>query len=709
MRRRGRWILINCIKINAIFLITILPVYSIQAKTPSNKENEKDLLVTAASYRNQSVDLTPFGKTPMVDTPYSVDVVPIALAKNQQLISIREVFRLLPSVQGENIRPQTRGMQAGVVQNTFIDGLNIAATTDYPVEQFEKISVLNGVSGALFGPTSPAGTFNYSFKRPTENNFRQINLQYLSKNTWSGHLDFGGFFDRHKKFGYRLNLLEQDGQYFIKNSQLKRQLASLGFDIHFSPDTVLETNISGYHYVNMGLPGTFALASQVNFPTAPNPKREGYGQSYSGDNNKTFIVGGLLRHEFNSHWHLKAGILHESNDRASTALNNTLINNAGDYKSTAALTTYSLDRLLSNNITLNGSFNSGLIHHGITVGTSGFSWNRFTPYQSGPVTLGSASINHPLLFSKPIFPNFSYRYRSVHTIQQSITFGDKIDFTRHWALQVVASQSWIKASNYNKKGIVTQRYHASGISPVASLLYKPQDNMTAYFTYSNSLQQGDNAPVGTINAGQSLAPYRSTQWEVGYKVSLAKIDLRASFFQIKRPYPYIGSDNIFALHGNQRNRGFELMANGSVTKNMTIFGGIALLDPELHHTGSSLTNNKKVMGLSPVVLNALLEYHLPTLPSVVFTADVNYANRKPGNYSNTDYVSGYTVANLGIRYSRNVMDTRMTWRLIVNNISDAHYWANITPSSQNGYNSTGSGTATLGAPRSVRASMQVDL
>ena len=53
------------------------------------------------------------------------------------------------------------------MQNTLIDGMNIAATTDYPVEQFDRIEVLNGLAGAIFGPASPAGTFNYVLKRPT--------------------------------------------------------------------------------------------------------------------------------------------------------------------------------------------------------------------------------------------------------------------------------------------------------------------------------------------------------------------------------------------------------------------------------------------------------------------------------------------------------------------------------------------------------------
>src|SRR4051812_4977092 len=68
-------------------------------------------------YRTEDVQVGPLADRALVDTPYSVDVVPVNLSVNQQLKSVREVFRYLPSVQGENIRPQTRGLQAGVVQN----------------------------------------------------------------------------------------------------------------------------------------------------------------------------------------------------------------------------------------------------------------------------------------------------------------------------------------------------------------------------------------------------------------------------------------------------------------------------------------------------------------------------------------------------------------------------------------------------------------
>jgi len=51
------------------------------------------------------------------------------------------------------------------------------------------------------------------------------------------------------------------------------------------------------------------------------------------------------------------------------------------------------------------------------------------------------------------------------------------------------------------------------------VIYKPIQSVTTYFTYADSLQQGDTAPTtsGVTNSGQALPPYRTTEYELGAK------------------------------------------------------------------------------------------------------------------------------------------------------------------------------------------------
>lgn len=668
-----------------------------------------DVTASAANYQASTVSMGPLGTRAPLDTPYSIDAITNDLSRNQQLQSVREAFRFLPSVQGENIRPQSRGLQAGVVQNTRIDGLNIAATTDYPIEQFEQIEVLNGLAGALYGPASPAGTFNFVLKRPTAEPLREIDVRYSSRGAATEHMDFGGRFGPDERYGYRLNLLNQNGGNYVDRSRLKRQLASLGFDVHFSPSTVLENDASFYRYHTTGFPGTFAVASKVVFPSAPDPTRVGYGQPYAGDNNVTRILSSRLKHDFSPDWVFTAGVLRETNDRKSTVPTDTLTNNSGAYTATAANTTFSFDAILSNALALNGHVDTGSITHDLVLANNGFYWTRYTPLKRGPVTLGSATLAHPVIFAEPAFPAFSNRYKSMNTTQQSITLGDTIGFSDQWSTLLAASQSWINGHNYNLAGATTASYHATGISPTASIMYKPAANAMAYITYADSLQQGDVAPAGSANAGQSTSPYRSRQWEFGYKVNLTAINLAAALFRIERPYAFVGADNVFGTQGKQVNRGIELGASGSVGRAMTVFAGISLLDPRLKDTGAASTSGKQILGLSRVVYNVLAEYHVRSVPSLTFSANVNHATRRPGDFANTQFVDGYTVVDLGARYELRVHGKPVTLRLDADNVFGTNYWANITPAGQNGYNAIGSATGTLGAPRTVRASIQLDL
>jgi iron complex outermembrane receptor protein len=664
------------------------------------------------SYRSDAATVGPLGERPLLDTPYSLDVVPAELGRNQQLKSIRELFRYLPSVQGENIRPQTRGLQAGVVQNTRIDGLNIAATTDYAVEQFDRIEVLNGLAGAIYGPANPAGTFNYVLKRPTLDPVRRFSVGYASRTSRLASVDVGDFLGESvgdsKRFGYRVNLLSDRGEGYVDRSRLERTLESLALDVNATGSTHLQLNASRYHYVGNGFPGTFALASNVRFPDPPDPKRVGYGQPFGGDDNVTKTFSTRLVQDLGANWHVSAGLLQQDSDRASTVPTNTLTSNAGAYRTTAATTTFSLDRIVSNTLAINGRVEAGGLTHDIVVSNTGFNWVRFTPNQTGAITLGTASLDNPVIFAEPVFPDFKSRFKALTTKQQSVTAGDTVSIGDQWSAGLFASQSWIRVRNTNKAGATTRRYDDDGISTNATVAYKPAGNMTIYGSYADSLQQGDIAPAGSANVGTALAPYRSKQWELGYKMGLSRLNFTADVFHVWRPYAVVGTDNVFRESGDQVNNGLELTLNGDVAEGLTVFTGVTYLDPTVSHTGVAATDGKRILGLSKVVGSVLVDYRIPAVPGLAVNLHVAHAGNRPGDNADSYRVDGFTTTDLSARYVMQMWGTVATWNVAVANLTDERYWANITPTGQNGYSGAGNGTGTIGAPRTVRASLQVE-
>ena len=660
------------------------------------------------NYRTKEFAVGPLAARSVVDTPYSLDVVPGDLAQNQQLKSVREVFQYLPSVQGENIRPQTRGMQAGVVQNTRIDGMNMASTTDYPVEQFDRIEVVNGLAGAIYGPANPAGTFNYVSKRPTPDAYRSLTLGRTTRGSLLANADVSDSLGEKRRFGYRLEVLADRGEGYVELSRLERTLVSLALDVAITADTRLDFDGSRYHYVDKGLPGTFALANGARFPSAPDPTTVGLGQPYAGDDNVTKTFDGRLRHDFNAAWHLSVGVLQQDSDRASTVPTNTLTDNAGGYTTTAATTTYSLDRIGSNTVALQGHVDAGFITHDVMLSNTGFNWNRFTPYRTGAVLLGSSNLADPALFSEPQFPDFEHRYKSLGTREQSVTLGDTVGLGGNWSLGLIASQSWIDVSNYGSAGAVTSRYDANGVSQNETLSYEPVANISIYGSYADSLQQGDIAPAGSANVGMGLAPYRAKQYELGLKWAMGSVNMATDAFRIRRPYAVVGANNVFDTQGGQTNDGVEVSANGTLGDTLALFGGLTYLDPRVTHTGAAATEDKQILGLSKVVTSVLLDYRIADVPGLAFNLHGRYASARFGDNANTFQVAGFTLVDVGARYSNRLWGLVTTWNLAVDNLANRRYWANITPSGQNGYTGAGNGTGTLGTPRLLRASLQME-
>ncbi len=190
------------------------------------------------AYRVDKVEAGgPLGATPILDIPYSVNVISRQLIDDTQSRNFKEVAKYLPLVsfqemQGpEVLRPETRGMQGSNMQNDRKDGMGIAVTTPSALEEYEQVEALTGVGGALYGPANPSGMFNFDTKRPTETPFREIELGYEGASVGTIHTDLGGRFGKNEMFGYRSNLLLADGSGYVTGSQLRRQLAAGAGDI----------------------------------------------------------------------------------------------------------------------------------------------------------------------------------------------------------------------------------------------------------------------------------------------------------------------------------------------------------------------------------------------------------------------------------------------------------------------------------------------
>lgn len=697
--------------------------YADDAPPPAPTDQASQHIVISApreqpdTYRAPKVDsLGPLGTTSVLDTPYTVGILTHDMIENSQAVDFKDVSKYLPLVayqeqQGPDIlRPQTRGLQGGNFQNTKMDGMTMFITVATAMEQFQQIEVVNGLSASLYGPANPSGMFNFISKRPTAYDLREITASYNSDGIATGKLDLGGRIDSNGIFSYRLNALYGAGNGYVDHSYQKRALADLGLDMRPWDHGVLELNYSSYSLDDTGFPGWFTYSEKLLLPPAPDPTRVGYGQSYAGVDLTTHIATARIKQDFGSDWHLVAGILSQDASRDINTPVNNLTSASGNYTSSFANGFAPRFVITSDTAYLDHSFELGGVGQDVTLGTAGYkarSFSVLTPATPASVLLGNASVAAPVIFPEPPAgpPATLANYDSSDAYQQGVNLGDTLRFTERWLARLGVSQDWFHTDNYNSKRVLTTEYSDHGLSPTASLLFKPAADMTTYFTWASSLQAGDLAPAGTVNAGQSLAPYRSTEYELGYKLSLAKIELGADVFRIKRPFANINTaDNVFEISGQQINKGLELTAIGEIAGGLTLFGGVTLLDARLENTPLPTTNDKLYVGAPKVKGNMLFEYQVPGVAGLIATFDYQFSTDRAGNDTNSFYVAGYNLFDIGARYRWN----NLTLRLAVDNVTDRFYWSTVAPSNLTGAN-TGSLIGHLGAPRTVLASVSLAL
>ena len=649
------------------------------------------------------------GKRELINTPFSVQTMSAPLINQQQLKSVKDVFRYMPSVQGDGVRPQSRGMQGSVVQNSMIDGLNVVSTTEYPAEQFQQIEVLNGMAGALYGPANPAGMFNFVSKRPTDTPLHRMTVGAGTGSGGLASMDFSGPLDDQDRIKYRLNLLDEDGRGYTAGSTKRRRYAGLGLDFQVTDQTVVETNFSYYNYYDRGLPANFALAKGTQFPHAINPTDGKYGQTYAGNKDKTTTASVHIKHDFDGNWLLDVGVLRQIADRESTTITNTLTDNKGNYTSTTANSAASRFTINSYMANLTGHVDTGWLQHDLAMGVRGFVWKNYNPVDGATTTVGHASLSNPVHFAKPDYPDFTDRYHSASTTQHAFLLSDILTFNPQWSLLLSGSENLFTVSNYGKAGHRTSDSKDNGASGAASLMYKPVDNVTLYTTWADSLQQGDTAPAGASNVGQVLSPYRSHQVEIGAKYApVQDLLLSAALFQAKRPFAYTTESGEFKEDGTQKNHGVELMADGHVTPNLRLFGGVTWLDAKLHDTASENADGKRIVGLPRYTANMLAVYTLPQLPDVDVDTNVHYVGRRATDNANDSWVGSYTTVDVGGGYHTKMFGSATTFRLDITNLTNRHYWTNIVPGALTGYSGAGYASAQAGAPRQAQVSMQID-
>ena len=680
-----------------------------------------EVVVTASSaadgsaadgYRAKTAEVGPLGSMSLQDTPFSIHVVSSELIGNLQASSASEALRYSPTIQPAlaSNRSSDYFMIRGFVSslnsnNTAIDGMRTYALM-VPIEDKERIEIMDGPDSFLYGVTSPGGMVNYILKRPTSAPLATVTVGDYGGSEFYTRGDFGGPLDKKGNVSYRFNALYVgDGSMAIPDQTHERLLLSGALDWKLTPGTVLSFDAS---YFNRDLEdpqaifliGTPAKVKGVQYPgvthvpDAPDASKN-YGAPYCYTKDSYWQLGAELNSRINETFTVRAAFRYNEAENQSPNLRNQFLDNEGHFNEQMYVKGVNQTLVAQGYLFLDSTFKTGPVAHKFTVGYAQDHVENLNVFPKQNLTYTTSGFISDL--SNPTYAPFSsfsnvvissgppYRTTAV-TNYSNVLFGDQIEITRQWGLLLgvtvatVENQNWDLVTGKSLPGV-----NKTAPTPCVALTYKPIPTVTLYGSFIQSLQNAGTVAYGKgyINEGEALAPYLANQEEIGVKTNLGQMFLTAALFRIDKDAYTVTSGNRYTEGGTEVHQGVEVTAMGKVTRDWTVCGGFTLLnatidDQKINKAGTSLAG-KTPDGVPQQVAKLYTEYAIPLVPGLSLTGGVSYVgweyvDNTPNKNMNKMSIPAVVTGEVGCRYKTRVQNHDLTLRFNVLNVSGENYW-----------------------------------
>lgn len=618
------------------------------------------------------------GSRSLLETPFSVTSITAADLADKQVNKLGDLFYNEASVSDNSGGYSAwasyitiRGLPADW-QNSFrIDGkpfLGYGITLPY--DHFERVDLLKGSAGFMYGFGSPGGVLNYVTKKPTDTPVRSVSVGYTSNSILSEHIDLGGRFGNDNMFGYRLNVTHDQGQTF-NDGHLRRNSASLALDGRLTRDLTWDFQAIWQNsnstdqtpsFVTSSLSGS-ALPSVVS---GSDKTLAGPGQHL--DTNFQFYQTGLT-YRLNADWKANLSYSHSTAKRfrnEDIAMLSDAAGNYADWRSDSR-EGHTFDQWQA---MLEGNARTGGIDHQLVLGAS---WQKqVNDYSISSVyqQIGSGNLYVPN--TNAYYSSTGLQtYHNAIISQQAIFASDTLNFSERWSLLAGGRYNQFKQDNFTTAGALSSRYDKSALTPTVALMFKPERNTTLYTSYVESLEQGGVPGVTNTNYGSQLKPLKSKQYEVGAKTDQQNWSATAALFRIERASEYT-LNGALVQDGQSNYQGLELGAAYRPTARWLVAGSLMLLDAK--YDQGNTYNGNRVAGAPRNMATARVSYLVPQVAGLKLSADAKFTGSTMVRAANDIELASYTLFNLGASYTTRIGQHDTTFRASVNNLLDKRYW-----------------------------------
>ena len=672
----------------AFLIAALLPVTSLQAAELLTT----DLADADSALEAQVERLTVYGEKQtdtfgsksgilLKELPQSVQLLDVDSLRAQGLVSVGDLLRDVPGANPgysrvgpyQSFSLKIRGFMADQMRNgmrqRYFEDVDASA-----LNSIERLEVLKGPSGVLYGQSAVGGVINLVSKMPG------------ADQSGGASLRLGSFSQKALNFDHSLQLSETGAQNvalrltgelersdtFVDRQPMDRNNFGLAL-VH-----TLGERVTGHlvaEYVSRettrypGLPVSLVLPDQdadvldsslqLGEPGFTNLRSFAPLWQYWADirlNDDWTLTPRLQYQQFNT-------VFGQVNLRAPVAGSPQLINRNG--RQGREDDDYSIAQL-----DLNGKLNTGGFEHQLLLGYEG-SWERgrFTQSNIRAGSLAPINVQQPVYQYDRVAPVLDFAFDNAYNLDADAWYlQDQLRLTEQLQLIGAVRYTDSKAGNGNWQA-VTDYVPVSATIWQLGLTYQLNEQFTLFAGHNTGFDLESSAAARS-RSGAALKPEESAQQEIGLRLAAGDFHGSVALFRLERLNALTADlvDPDFSVNsGEQRVHGVELEGKWQVNAAVAVQAGYAWMDGEV------TVSNDGDLGAA---LGDLARHQLSLSTSLQL--DPQWSAYLRGNYSSSRplltgsawTLDSYNLIGAGLRYQA----SQWSAQLALNNLLDQGYY-----------------------------------
>ncbi|WP_061034740.1 MULTISPECIES: TonB-dependent siderophore receptor [Vibrio] len=611
-----------------------------------------------------------------LETPGQVAVIDEAVIDEQRASTLGEVLQNDASVSAGGTsrnreRFSLRGFELSSSDGFLRDGRQHWSHYRQPIELLERVEVLKGPSGLLYGKSEPGGLVNMVSKKPTTETQASLSQDIGSNDHSRTVLDVSGALNDAETLRARAILAKESYGSWRKygdgtEPQTDRVVGGLVVEYDITENVMVSA-----HYDRTKDDGGVDSGAYIVDGKAVRGDKYIWDAQWSEIDNDVENYGIDINAQMTDNVNVKAGYNRqdfkrfdvESYPKFDMYEENGTIKHKGNERSDHwVFDTAYVD--VTTDFSLFGTDNTFLVG----ANYLDYSYDRFMAFHDGEYVPAGETVVKPEPTSSKRWPTSEYDTWGIYA-QNMMTIND------YW--QVLAGV------RYDEKR--SDELTESQVSPKLGVIFHPASNGSIYVQYSESFM-----PQGTVNGtdytndGEELDAERGISYEMGTKWELfdERLLVSGAVFDITLENIALdvengvnaGGDVMYkkTQDGEQVHRGAEILAQGSVTEELSLTASAMYLDAEI--TESADYKGNRPADVPEFSASVWSSYKVQN------NTDVNlgliYEGERYGDAANTFKKDGYARIDMGVAYTHKYDENLdIVARFNVENLFDTDYLA----------------------------------